>query len=115
MEAAAAQSQRYFLPQVMPVVSLLDLPDHLAGLEKSAADPEGGAGILLEPGLSPELAPSDLGLCTQNVLVVGPEAGLQTEEQSFLIESGFLPRRLGYTVLRIETAAVVALGRWLIA
>ncbi|HVW24885.1 MAG TPA: RsmE family RNA methyltransferase [Polyangiaceae bacterium] len=41
---------------------------------------------------------------------IGPEGGLDDEEESFLVASGFVPAALGRFVLRTEIAAVAVLG-----
>ena len=43
-------------------------------------------------------------------LLVGPEGGLAAREVTRLLRAGFKPVYLGDTVLRVETAAVFALG-----
>ena len=48
--------------------------------------------------------------CDKILLVVGPEGGFDPLEEDFLIENGFISVTLGNTVLRAETAAVVALS-----
>ncbi|WP_051693943.1 RsmE family RNA methyltransferase [Desulfohalovibrio reitneri] len=44
------------------------------------------------------------------LLVVGPEGGLDQEEAQTFMDSGLLPVSLGPSVLRFETAAILALG-----
>jgi len=46
------------------------------------------------------------------VVIIGPEGGLTTEEQSFLQQAGVQPVSLSPQILRIETAAV-AFAAWL--
>lgn len=41
-------------------------------------------------------------------IAVGPEGGFTPEESERLVAAGWLPRRLGHTILRIETAALAA-------
>lgn len=48
--------------------------------------------------------------CDKILLVVGPEGGFDPSEEDFLIENGFVSVTLGNTVLRAETAPVVALS-----
>lgn len=48
--------------------------------------------------------------CDKILLVVGPEGGFEPSEEDFLIENGFISVTLGNTVLRAETAPVVALS-----
>lgn len=42
--------------------------------------------------------------CDRIIIVVGPEGGIDEEEESFLIENGFIGVTLGQTILRTETA-----------
>jgi 16S rRNA (uracil1498-N3)-methyltransferase len=44
------------------------------------------------------------------VLLVGPEGGLNAEEQSLARQAGFRGIRLGQRILRTETAALAALA-----
>ena len=48
--------------------------------------------------------------CDRILLVVGPEGGFETSEEEFLTQNGFISVTLGDTVLRAETAPVVALS-----
>ncbi len=58
------------------------------------------------PGLHDHLAEA-----TARVdLLVGPEGGLAASEVTCLLRAGFRPVYLGDTVLRVETAAIFALG-----
>ena len=43
-------------------------------------------------------------------IAVGPEGGLEADERSLVIGSGFVPVSLGDTILRFETAGVAALA-----
>src|SRR5437899_1452507 len=76
---------------------------------------EGGrevAGLVLDPRetarpLRDALAgpkPADV------LLLVGPEGGFEDAEVAAAAARGFVPARLGRTVLRIETAAIAALA-----
>jgi 16S rRNA (uracil1498-N3)-methyltransferase len=51
-----------------------------------------------------------------SLVLIGPEGGWAPDEQAQLIDAGALPISLGPTILRVETAAVVAaaaaLARW---
>lgn len=44
------------------------------------------------------------------LIVLGPEGGLTNEEENFLIRTEFTPISLGPSILRLETAAILALG-----
>ena len=44
------------------------------------------------------------------VFVIGPEGGFDSAEAETIIKKGFVPVSLGDTILRAETAAIVAAG-----
>lgn len=102
---AAQQSQRADIPQVHDVVPTAALPDVLAGSiivvcwEDAGTAAEGIAEAieLLAPAPATEVA-----------VVVGPEGGLTAGEVALLEEAGAVAVSLGATVLRTETAGVVA-------
>lgn len=48
--------------------------------------------------------------CVKILLVVGPEGGFDLSEEEYLLSNGFVSISLGDTVLRAETAPVVALS-----
>ncbi|MEG2351255.1 MAG: RsmE family RNA methyltransferase [Bacilli bacterium] len=48
--------------------------------------------------------------CDRILIVIGPEGGFDKEEEKFLIQNHFISTTLGSTVLRAETAPVVALS-----
>lgn len=48
--------------------------------------------------------------CVKILLVVGPEGGFDPKEEEYLLNNGFVSVSLGNTVLRAETAPVVALS-----
>ncbi|HUO43480.1 MAG TPA: 16S rRNA (uracil(1498)-N(3))-methyltransferase [Burkholderiales bacterium] len=99
--AACEQCGRNLVPEVAPVLPLMDW---LATL------PAGGAGRLL---LSPhaerrfaELPRPDGGI----ILLAGPEGGFDGAEIEMALTRGFVTLSLGPRVLRTETAALVALA-----
>jgi 16S rRNA (uracil1498-N3)-methyltransferase len=47
---------------------------------------------------------------TTGYLLVGPEGGFTDEERALIVDTGFVPARLGPRVLRTETAAMTALA-----
>ena len=48
--------------------------------------------------------------CDRILLVIGPEGGFDYKEEEFLTQNGFISITLGDTVLRAETAPVVAIS-----
>ncbi len=56
------------------------------------------------------LLPEDFREPGQYLLVTGPEGGLEQEEVEALMASGAQARSLGRSILRMETAALLALG-----
>ena len=104
--AAAAQAQRFRLATVDAPVPCSRLRDHLAD-----ADPD--AVFVFDPAAPDALRAADVSSAQRPVLIVGPEGGFSHKEQSLFLEAGYRPRRLGGSVLRVETAAIVALGRFL--
>jgi len=104
--AAAKQSQRAFVPQVSDPVALESLAGRLNSYdvvlvlwEESSA---GGIGQQLDDaGVSAE---------SRVAVVVGPEGGLSDAEVRWLEERGARVASLGNTVLRSETAGIVAVA-----
>jgi len=99
--AACEQCGRNVVPEVQPVVGLM---------EWLGAQASGGA---VRIHLSPD---AELGLRDMEkptgpvVLAVGPEGGFGEQEQTALRQCGFVGVRLGPRVLRTETAALAALA-----
>ncbi len=101
---AAQQSQRVDVPEIHDLVHGVRLADVLAGsvvlvCYEDATEVEGIGEALVRLAPSPE----------QDVaVVVGPEGGLTTQEVASLVTAGAVTVTLGSTVLRTETAGVVA-------
>ena len=96
VEAAAAQSGRSIVPDVrapLPFVQALQ-----AG---------SGERLILVPGASEDEAGRG-----EVSLLIGPEGGLTLEEVAQAEGAGWTPIGLGGTVLRADTAAVVAVARY---
>lgn len=95
--AAARQCQLDRLPELRPMLPLTDFlaaapcPLRLLG----APDAPGGVFDAL-PAVPPEALQ----------ILVGPEGGLTDDETASALAAGFIPVRLGRTVLRVETAAM---------
>lgn len=101
---AAKQSQRVDLPAVLEVAEFAALPGQLAGslvlvCWEDAADAPGIGRAIREA--APD-ADADV------AVVVGPEGGFTADEVAALEASGAVAVSLGDTVLRTETAGVVA-------
>lgn len=100
--AAIKQSGGAFLPCVDGAVPL---GERLAGRDETATH------ILLDSGGEP--IDEILARVPEHASVVvfaGPEGGLVDEERRRCLEAGFMPARLGDTVLRFETALVAAIA-----
>lgn len=105
LSEAAAQSQRFVLPQCCGETEWAAL------LARSADDSLSNLKIALDPRARLSLATALGGGAEQGVdLAVGPEGGFSLEELSSLERGGWRPARLGGSVLRVETAALAALA-----
>jgi 16S rRNA (uracil1498-N3)-methyltransferase len=107
-EEAAKQSQRPDVPVVRDPLTLDDLVAEIGRFEVvlvlwEEADPGGlGIGSALDAaGAEPD---------TSVLVVIGPEGGLEPAEVSALQAAGGIVVTLGDTVLRTETASVVAVA-----
>lgn len=101
---AAQQSQRTDIPEVHDMVPAQALPDVLSGSTvlvcwEDAGDAEGVAAAIARVAPVPDV---------DVAIVVGPEGGLTRAEVSLLEAAGAVVVTLGPTVLRTETAGVVA-------
>ena len=94
--AAMKQSQQAWLPEIEPVAKTKNLEPR-------------GLSMILEP--TADTALSDVNLETGEVtIVVGPEGGISKTELAELSSKGFIPVRLGPSVLRTSTAGPAALA-----
>jgi len=104
--AAAKQSGLNWLPEIGDPMPLAEF------LTQELFGAEGYFGVMGvaegAPGVRQVLAraPAGRDVC----LLVGPEGGLTHAELAGAAEAGFVPARLGRTVLRVETAAVALLA-----
>jgi 16S rRNA (uracil1498-N3)-methyltransferase len=107
-EESAKQSRR---PGVMEICPLTHLTDLLTQIDPSTAfllstDPTAQS-------LASQLATRNSQLTsTRNsqLLLIGPEGGWTDDEETSMRSLGLTPATLGPTILRIETAAIVAAG-----
>lgn len=99
---AAKQSNRYYLPQIVPPKTFEQCVEHIDQFN---------AGVMLD--VDPNL-PSLLSLLMSyekdsSVLIfVGPEGGFTQDERQQAIDSGAVCATMAPTVLRTETAAIAA-------
>jgi len=103
---AAEQSRRSTPPEITSPVKLKDLP---------AALPAGAASriVLAESLANAEAEEARLLDILQSrpaeaALAIGPEGGWADDELGWFREAGWIPASLGSTILRAETAAIVA-------
>ncbi len=104
---ALKQSKGLYAPEIFPPIDLRDL----AHFFSSADIPSTETRLLLSPGPHhPPLLKLGLESRPPWAILVGPEGGLDRDEEEFLFGLGFRPVRLGSRILRAETAAIVAIG-----
>jgi 16S rRNA (uracil1498-N3)-methyltransferase len=105
-EEAAKQAQRESVPIVLEPMTIADLAAQ-AGRFDVVLVPweEASSGGL---GIGPALDAAGATPITSVLLVIGPEGGLEESEVSLLEAAGGVVTTLGDTVLRTETAAIVA-------
>ena len=105
--AAAKQSKRSSVPSVRDPVTLADVLPELRACDLVLVAWEEAA----EHGRSiREAVAAASGISSESrvALVVGPEGGLSSDEVALLEQSGGVVVTLGPTILRVETAGVVA-------
>ncbi len=100
MAGALAQSQGAWLPQLFPE----------ATIERAIQAAPEGTRLVLDAGGVPMAGREAPAWAAPVTIAVGPEGGFETDELAALHEAGFVSVGLGGTVLRFETAAVVAMG-----
>lgn len=100
---ASQQSRRVQLPNVQPAMRSLEALQVDAGVRLFLDEDTQAIPIL---GQLPTAR-----MATDRVaLLIGPEGGWTDEERAFALRSGWLPCRLGQTILRAETAALAGLA-----
>ncbi len=104
--SACEQSGRNRLPEVK---ALLDLPKYLTAQAQEAASSTAPLRLLLSPHQGQTLSslPRPAGAV---ILLIGPEGGLEADEEALACTLGFVPVNLGPRVLRTETAGLAALA-----
>jgi len=103
-QAAAKQSKRAAIPTVADPIPGTRLRELLGGFDAVLVAWEDAAG----EGVSARLGGLRLPADARVAIVVGPEGGLSAEEVTALELAGALSCTLGATILRAETAGVVA-------
>jgi 16S rRNA (uracil1498-N3)-methyltransferase len=107
---AAEQSRRAAPPEVMMAVKLKDLD---SVLEEGREQAEAQTRVVLAESLAESeddkwLADVLPSRSSEVTLAVGPEGGWADGELSWFYDSGWIAASLGSTILRAETAAIVA-------
>jgi 16S rRNA (uracil1498-N3)-methyltransferase len=105
-KSAAEQAKRSSVPQVSAPVSIAEALIQLADYDRIVVLWEDSRGTGLADALADLRGRSDARIA----LVIGPEGGLSAEDVDALVACGAVVASLGPTVLRTETAAVVALA-----
>lgn len=100
MRSALAQSHGAWLPQLFPEAT----PERAI-----QAAPE-GTRLMLDAAGTPLGGPAVPAFGSAVTIAIGPEGGLEPDEGAALEAAGFTAVSLGRSILRFETAAVVALG-----
>lgn len=107
-EAAAKQSKRSHIPQVMKVTDFADAVNGAAKLDRALIPYELASGFSrtreIVDGLSDD---KDI------AVFIGPEGGFDEDEIALAKEAGIEPVSMGKRILRTETAALVFLS-WLV-
>lgn len=104
-KSAAEQAHRFEVPEVDDPAPLVDVVPLLAGYDEVLVAWEDATGAGIAAATHAVAARPDVRVA----LVVGPEGGLAAEEVAALERIGATTVSLGSTILRTETAALVAL------
>jgi len=100
MQSALAQSHGAWLPQLFPE----------ATIDRAIQAAPYGTRLVLDTNGVPMAGRDTSARPSPVVIAVGPEGGFEPDELDALHAAGFVSVGLGKTVLRFETAAVVAAG-----
>ncbi len=105
MKEAAEQSERAFVPGVRLGGGLADF---VGGVEAAG---RGNVLVAMERSDAPALTDLPAGKIDKEIyLLVGPEGGFSEREKSLINKKGLTVFSLGKRILRMETAAILALG-----
>jgi 16S rRNA (uracil1498-N3)-methyltransferase len=105
-EAAAKQAKRVVIPRIADAVNLRDALPMLSDYDAVIVLWEECVDVGIEAAIGARASSEDARIA----LVVGPEGGLSAEEVESLRTIGAISATLGPSILRTETAAVVALA-----
>jgi 16S rRNA (uracil1498-N3)-methyltransferase len=100
MEGALAQSEGAWLPQLFPE----------ANVERALLAAPDGDRVVLDPLGEPMIGPLSVTTASSLTLAIGPEGGIEADEMELLERAGFRRASVSSSILRFETAAIVALG-----
>ncbi len=100
MQGAMAQSHGAWMPQLFPE----------ATIDRAISAAPDGSRLVLDAGGAALVGGSVSLREAPTTIAIGPEGGFEADELEALQAAGFVPVSLGHTILRFETAAIVALG-----
>lgn len=103
---AAKQSQRATVPKIDEPLDFAKLEQVIAGLDVVLVPWEESAGA----GIGEALRRFGATSATKVGVVIGPEGGMESAEVDALVALGAVPVTLGPTILRTETAGIVAVA-----
>lgn len=104
-EAAAKQSKRGIIPQVMPVVSFLQAVKMVSDMDVRIVPYELAEGMEKTKEMISRIKSGQ-----QIAVFIGPEGGFDEGEIALAMENGIEPVTLGKRILRTETAGMTVLS-----
>ena len=109
-EAAAKQSKRSIIPEVLPVTTWKEAFSTLKDAEMKLLPYENERGVGFTKEVLQQVEELGGKAGSKIVLCIGPEGGFSIQEVEEAKKEGFLPISLGKRILRTETAAIAALS-----
>ena len=109
-EAAAKQSKRSIIPEVLPVTTWKEAFSTLKDAEMKLLPYENERGVGFTKEVLHQVEELGEKAGSKIVLCIGPEGGFSVQEVEEAKKEGFLPISLGKRILRTETAAIAALS-----
>jgi len=104
--SAAEQSGRSVVPELLPACTLSQwLLEHWPNMHE-----QGAQGWVLDPKSEVSLSTNQLSSDKKQVILIGPETGLDPDEIMAAIQAGFTAIRFGNRILRTETAGPATLS-----